>query len=227
MSVIDSSGRLLPYFATSKTVIRSADSTTVNFSCPGLRFGSQTTFIASPQATRFLFCTCNRDFYRLTPQANCSLCPAQCSCVDDKNMSRCFPAMDHSALIPCPLLSDGSTACSARLSVWRFNGSAADVAAFCSEGHTGRLCSRCLDGYFEEGRRCLPCLSSGMQWLSILGFLVVLAAVITFLFVDSAPPDPSESEHEQSLSIKILLFHTQQLAILLSTQASYPKVWVV
>jgi len=60
------------------------------------------------------------------------------------------------------------------------------TAGFCLEGYADRLCSRCLDGFFNNGRLCERC-SPLMTWLiPVAGFALVAAVVIYSLTVRSS-----------------------------------------
>jgi hypothetical protein len=123
----------------------------------------------------------------------------------------------------------------------------------CYLGHTGRLCAQCSVGYFSSGRWCLECLSDGVHVLILLLNLAVLVALVVYLFLQQpnqsrahaallqyqqeavlpavkslSTADISEIDAQQSLSIsplRLLIFHSQQLSLLLLTTASLPSTF--
>jgi hypothetical protein len=210
-SIVDNEGGLVHGFETDLHAIRSFDSVSKSSSCFGFfRFDTLT---VSPSAHRSRFCTCNAEYFRNSEYSECIKCRPGCRCHGGRNVSGCFPAVQQ--LLLCPLLSDGTTACEGRV-LWNYAANASSIAAFCRDGHHDRLCSRCVPDYFEAGRVCTPCLKPALQWLSIVGFIAVFIGLLVYLYVDTDGDDP------QSMRIRILLFHVQQLGVLMTTQAAFP-----
>lgn len=195
------------------TVLRSTDSFAEAYTCSGFsashstRFSSLSRFTitVSPQATDFVACACNPGFFRASEASPCVRCGPQCGC-QASNISRCFPA-STGAIIPCPLLPDGSNACAGltefppeandqTLALWcmevRFIGLLLIALTSCLlsvcviQGHTGRLCASCLDGYFSDGRRCLSCPAPGIVRLRID---LVSESLWAFVFCSGAVDD--------------------------------------
>lgn len=123
-------------------------------------------------------------------------------------------------------------------------------ASFCYPGHTGRVCSQCADGYFASGRWCLECGSSNLHGLIVIANLALLTILIIVIY--SKLPTATLSirqlrhyirtrfdQHQQkdnqndiqdketnqaptTTPLKLLIFHCQQLSLLLSTSTSQP-----
>jgi hypothetical protein len=165
-------------------------------------------------------------------------------------------------VITCPKLTSGALLCNPDGISWTsfypldnsdisglasssqssFFSSSDPPAGFCSVGHTGRLCSRCATGYFPSGRICVECAASGWNVLILAANLVILIALVAYLYLrspsaaasriqaaeyrvrSSLHSDSSAAAASNSSPLKLLVFHCQQLSILLQTMSSQPPV---
>jgi hypothetical protein len=166
-------------------------------------------------------------------------------------------------IIPCPKSASGALLCNPSGLPWSSfypntsteNGGVGPAGVFswsdppdgfCSDGHTGRICSRCATGYFPSGRICLECASSGWNVLIIAANLLALLLLVTFLYIrspsastsrlqaaeyrvrsrtaDDLPPSNQPASSVSASPLKLLIFHSQQLSILLQTMSSQPPV---
>jgi hypothetical protein len=189
------------------------------------------------------------------------VCPSECSCNGDivKDCYPIIqpgavsgnPAVDGTIsvqsitpfsllqLIPCPRTSSGLSLCNADGLRWtafyqiggaEFSSQQAP-SGFCFPGHESRLCAACSANYFSSGRSCEACLSPGVHVIIVCCNLLVLAALVTYLWRQSSKtegshPDvhmASESkESNTSNPLRLLVFHTQQLSLLLFTTSLPP-----
>jgi len=119
-----------------------------------------------------------------------------------------------------------------------------DLSSFCLAGHTDRLCSRCQSDFYPSGRDCLQCVGKGSRWAVIGGCTIVAVIICVLLYCGTEMPeigsgeDPSSYEKmddngsgaadaDSSLPrynfLKILLFHLQQLGLLLQIRVALPS----
>lgn len=109
-------------------------------------------------------------------------------------------------------------------------------------GHTGRLCAKCVAGYFVDTRRCLPCPSAGTQGAMVAVFALLFLGLLVLLFADAAPDGFVASIENDSRALTIMvcshsgysipclhslhcamqLFHAQQLGVLLAAGTAFP-----
>jgi hypothetical protein len=137
----------------------------------------------------------NIDF-RLSTSANCTRCPANTAvfgadgslrrhCLCERGFSHPDPTPGEPCL-PCP---DGGV-CDGQLTMprakpgfWGSDTSAVflkcDNAISCAEGHLGRMCAECDDGWYSLEHRCRPCPDNAV-W--ILVGVVAIALVLVVLF---------------------------------------------
>ena len=199
-------------------------------------------------------------------------------------------------VLPCPRTVTGSSMCNPDGVVWpRFyriieatSGSAlsdsdaaslvsdTDLTGWCYPGHTGRLCAACAPAYFSSGRWCLKCLSEGLHILILCATLLLIIALVAYLYAKSpnattaakslrlylsrlaqitdrgagsrsrsmqllqrGEADPNHfdaasfssdplaeptPDRDAANPLKLLIFHAQQLSLLLHTSTSLPVV---
>jgi Leucine-rich repeat (LRR) protein len=76
----------------------------------------------------------------------------------------------------------------------------------CLDGYEGRLCSRCMPGFFRSGRSCHRCGARGLSWLNPL----VSLALLTALGVKSV----AGGHRSRTGLIRTLTTHAQLVALL-------------
>lgn len=183
--------------------------------CPALVTTHGARVALSPSYYDFSLCSCELWFFG---HANsCVSCIDQCNYCRADLLIGCFPSGD--ALIPCGTTSTGVTLCNPNNISWPLFTSPNDnLKEWCFEGHEGRLCSRCSDGFFSVARDCSLC--GGLVWkLSLIAvFVVAVIVLLAVLYFQT-----SEERVASSGTLDILLFHSQQLGLLLSTDAWFSK----
>jgi len=91
----------------------------------------------------------------------------------------------------------------------------------CTVGHTGHLCGRCALGFARAAERtCRPCASSGLQWLSLLGGILLGGGLLTYLIRTTLNSAGDDLKPFVALN-KLMFSHLQQIAI----AASFPMKW--
>jgi hypothetical protein len=109
---------------------------------------------------------------------------------------------------------------------------------WCADGYKGRLCSACEEGYFASGRECSKCGTQGAHVVLLLVCLVLFALLLLFLYWQAAPSrlrvesSSTKGGGRSNLyatggspainALRLLVFHSQQLSLLLFTNTSIP-----
>ena len=248
-------------------------------------------------------CTCTRDViqncFPVVQRGSILVTPASPASSDRVVVDGSIAPFSISAILPCPRTVTGSSLCNPDNIAWPYfyriseqtdaslstglTGSDAssssdaeiDMSSWCYPGHTGRLCAACSLSYFSSGRWCLRCLGEGMHMLILLTNLLLIVALIAYLYAKSpsavtsakglqmylrrlarSPGDVGSSRSMQPLHsdgpldlsmpasqsdsfsseastavvaesanpLKLLIFHSQQLSLLLHTSTSLPPV---
>jgi hypothetical protein len=134
-----------------------------------------------------------------------------CECLG-KVMKGCFPVgpAGNVTLVPCASTSTGVNPCNPLELEIDYQ----DVSSLCAEGHTGRLCSACMADYFLQGRQCLPC--PGQLLAAVAGIFQLLGLVFLLAWM-WRKASPEVAPGRTSKSVNIVVFHLQQLGVLLSS----------
>lgn len=177
--------------------------------CPSFISTSGCHVIISPSSHNSTLCRCNPSFFGQDGR-HCLPCDDECFC-HGRIVAYCFPATaDALSLIPC--LS--ASACNPNMLPWAF-GIVSDYSVtpgWCAVGYEGRLCSRCRSGYYSQGVMCQPCstLPVWLGWMSMVLFIIALVLIVIYF---SSEIDSAGGQVQSGL-VTILLFHCQQLALL-------------
>jgi hypothetical protein len=133
-----------------------------------------------------------------------------CECLG-KVMKGCFPVgpAGNATLVPCASTSAGVNPCNPLELEIDYQ----DVSSLCAEGHTGRLCSACVADYFLQGRRCLPCPDQLLTAVASIFQLLGLVLLLAWMWRKASPGVTRDT----SKSVNIVVFHAQQLGVLLSS----------
>lgn len=171
-----------------------------NVSCPSFFEAgtlSRFTVLADPIRYGFTQCACLDGYYG-QPSLGCLACPVppigQSSAVVDcsglsieakvSNGSFWFDKRaKRVAVVECPSESLTSPCEMSSLDLtlrtveqWRAAKIGDRNLTKCKLGYVGRLCSRCVPGYFRSGSSCFPCRNSGISWINpVLSILVPFA----------------------------------------------------
>jgi hypothetical protein len=173
-------------------------------------------------------CYCLAGFFQPnSTDRQCIPCDDSCQCVYGRT-SGCYPtpfAGPWQRAISCPPIGTGLTACNP-------NGTLGDPAAplfVCEEGYGDRLCSRCDDGFYQDGFACVRCAPYLVWLLPLLycAFVCLLSAY--FLLVrrpclDSMGFSQSCAQVPPAATgiVRILVFYVQTAIVLVRSAG---RVW--
>ena len=154
-------------------------------------------------------------------------------------MVGCFPSTS-STILPCSNASTGEALCNPNRRSWPFSNTtdwlSVNLAGWCREGHDGRLCTQCRSGYYPVGRDCVACARSPWQWDLPCLYAFAFLLLIGLLYAETKDVNDSDRDYHAdaidhtripatatSAALAILLFHCQQLGLLLSNETSFSQ----
>eukprot|EP00163_Fabomonas_tropica_P002559 TRINITY_DN1197_c0_g1_i1.p1 TRINITY_DN1197_c0_g1~~TRINITY_DN1197_c0_g1_i1.p1 ORF type:complete len:1223 (+),score=281.85 TRINITY_DN1197_c0_g1_i1:1949-5617(+) len=153
-------------------------------------------------------CTCMPGFYhpKFETGVECLPCPLGASCEGGQNPPRAIPGYWESTLKEFTFLEcDVPEAC------------AGGPPQACAAGYGGRLCGRCLDGYYQTGKHCEVCPDLAI-W--ILVFFIIFCLMVAALLLKSV------GKHATSYgaTVGIGTYFFQVLAMLNRLEMNWPPL---
>lgn len=207
----------LPRFVTPKPAAFTKRAS-LGYQCPELvNVVSGGSVTLDPEYHSYTLCRCSPGWFGINGQ--CRLCPSSCLC-DGDIIQGCYP--EEEAIVPCQETVTSANPCNPKnLTFW------VDVLTnaisytprsdWCAIGHEGRCCARCSAGFFAQGRDCYACTFAWLVVLASVASFVLITCVLRFgpvadWFSRGAP---------ERATLNQLVFHLQQIALLMETSASF------
>ncbi|KAM9958212.1 hypothetical protein ACTFIW_001072 [Dictyostelium discoideum] len=212
---LGSSDGSLPLFMEPSVIFIHKD--TESYACPSI-IGKGFDIRISLDSTYYnnSFCLCDYNYRGVN--GSCKICPQDSYCPGGGNdiliPSGYYPMPSNENpeyLLKCIISNFGYTSCNPDSS---YNYT-------CQDGYQGRLCSKCVDGYFHKGTECSVC-PTGPQ--SIVIFIVVVVVFIA-LFLFFVMTDPKRSL--PSSTRKTVMYYYQVFNLLLSKLSPWPSFFSI
>eukprot|EP00002_Diphylleia_rotans_P022909 TRINITY_DN449_c0_g2_i2.p1 TRINITY_DN449_c0_g2~~TRINITY_DN449_c0_g2_i2.p1 ORF type:complete len:1361 (+),score=255.84 TRINITY_DN449_c0_g2_i2:49-4131(+) len=172
----------------------------------------ETNIEIEPSYYNMTFCRCLPNYFGFA--GRCVLCPSECDCSDGLVLKRCHasPSVENITHIQtCPQPS----ACDADIPVTSsLDYESLPITNLCQNGYTERACSRCEQGFGQNGRTCRKCDSASRNVSVVIGVLSFLSFIL-YLY---------KSSSSSSAGFRITMFHAQTLSILASIITTSPAM---
>eukprot|EP00002_Diphylleia_rotans_P006849 TRINITY_DN1627_c0_g2_i2.p1 TRINITY_DN1627_c0_g2~~TRINITY_DN1627_c0_g2_i2.p1 ORF type:complete len:1019 (-),score=120.85 TRINITY_DN1627_c0_g2_i2:886-3942(-) len=175
------------------------------YMCPSIKGDEKTVFKTidiDPTYYNLTLCQCLPNYFGMNGM--CQPCPESCECQDGMSLNNCHvsPSIQLPKLIiQCPRPSS----CVHKVPDTNpHTRNQAIMENYCADGYFDRACSRCLDGYGQQGRSCVSCGKYAAQ-ISITVWLISILGFTFYIYKWSSG---------NTAKFRIIMFHAQTLSIL-------------